>query len=185
MLFVKRRENEQRELCHRANCLKTFIDDNVVNSGDNQQIGFCVCSTINTDFVFDILLVRERVDQEIFVFNVFRHSTKGFCGRETTTVACCDFDGASICDSWTGLCLGGPRPDLGPGGCWESAVGASRTAQQAVRDRVKENCRATSRAMSCATSRATSHATSCATRRATSRAASCATTAQRAVQRAA
>ena len=36
--------------------------------------------------MFDILLVREIVDQEIFVFNVLRHSTKGFCGLGTTTV---------------------------------------------------------------------------------------------------
>ena len=141
-------------------------------------------------FVFDVLLVRETVDQAIFVFDhqqrfCVRHfcsfekqSTKIFCVvrdrfinsrnnqqrclcrrmmflliQETfdkgiflsryTTVTCCDFDGASICDSSTGLCLAGPRPDLGLGGCWKSAVGASLTARQAVRDWVKEYYRAT------------------------------------------
>ena len=125
-----------------------------------------VRETVNQKiFVLDVLLVRGTVDQEIFVFDhqqrfcvrhfgsFERQLTKMFCvveirfcsfKKHSTTVTCCDFDGDSICDSWTGLCLGGLRPDLGPEGCWKSAVGASLTAQQSVADRVTEYCRATS-----------------------------------------
>ena len=78
----------------------------------------------------NVLLIQETFDKVILCLG-------------TTTVTCCDFDEASICDSWTGLCLGGPRPDVGPGGCWKSAIRASLTAQQAMRDRVTKYCHAT------------------------------------------
>ena len=113
--------------------------------------------------MFEILFVRETVDQEIYVYDIFcsfeRQSTKMFfCRRKTflliqetfdkrdfvclgtTTATSCDFGQASICASWTGLRLGGPRQDFGPAGCWKSSVGASLTNQQAVRDKVMEDC---------------------------------------------
>ena len=101
------------------------------------------------DFVFDIFLRLRDNQKDVFrrrkTFLLIQETfdKRDFVCLGTTTVTCCDFDGASICASGTGLCLRGPRPDLGSGGCWKSAFGASLTNQQAVRDKVMKYSRAT------------------------------------------
>ena len=47
--------------------------------GDALLIQEAINGAVLFFFVFDILLVRETVDQEIFVFNALRHLTKRFC----------------------------------------------------------------------------------------------------------